>query len=231
MDEQRRQVPEWRKETRVGIIIAVSAVVLFGGMYAISQIVRSNNNISSTTGPMISLTTTSTTTNITTSGGEVVDPVYDPLAENLLKPFTVDTTIARYFYDMSDDEETRSNAIVEVPGKTNTYTKSVGVDYVYKESFSILASCSGTVISKSNDLIYGNIVVIEHASGIKTTYASLGEIKVNKGDEVNQGDVIGKSGTSTYTSGLGESLHFEICKGEKQYINPEKSYNQLVKSL
>ncbi len=229
MDEQRRQVPEWRKETRVGIIIAVSAVVLFGGMYAISQVVRGNNSYTtSLTQPTTNIVTPTTNT---ISGGEVVDPIYDPLNENLLKPFTVDTTIARYFYDMSDDEETRSNAIVEVPGKTNTYTKSVGVDYVYKESFSILASCSGTVISKSNDLIYGNIIVIEHASGIKTTYASLGEIKVNKGDEVRQGDVIGKSGTSTYTSGLGESLHFEICKGEKQYINPEKSYNLLVKSL
>lgn len=229
MDEQRRQVPEWRKETRVGIIIAVSAVVLFGGMYAISQVVRGNNSYTtSLTQPTTNIVTSTTNT---ISGGEVVDPIYDPLNENLLKPFTVDTTIARYFYDMSDDEETRSNAIVEVPGKTNTYTKSVGVDYVYKESFSILASCSGTVISKSNDLIYGNIIVIEHASGIKTTYASLGEIKVNKGDEVRQGDVIGKSGTSTYTSGLGESLHFEICKGEKQYINPEKSYNLLVKGL
>ena len=229
MDEQRKKVPEWRKETRVGIIIAVSAVLLFGGMYAISQIVRDNDMTTTMTGPTTNLTTPTVPT--TTSGGEVIDPIYDPLSESLLKPFTVDATVARYFYDMSDDEETRSNAIVEVPGKTNTYTKSVGVDYTYDESFPVLAACSGKVISKANDLVYGNIIVIEHASGIKTTYSSLSEINVNKGDEVRQGSVIGKAGTSTYTSGLGESLHFEVCKGDNQYINPEKSYNQLLKTL
>ena len=225
MDEQRR-VPEWKKETKVGIIIALSAVLLFGGMYLISRMTN-DNTVTSSTIPTTTLTTPMTTI---TTGGEVNEPLYDPLAESLEKPFSVNTTIARYFYDMSDDEETRSNAIVEVPGKVNTYTKSVGVDYIYDETFEIVASCSGKVISKSNDLVYGNVVIIEHDSGIRTSYSSLSEITVNKGEKVKQGQVIGKSGVSSYTNGLGQSLHFEIIKGE-QYINPEKSYNQLIKTL
>ena len=226
MEQQRKHMPEWRKETRVGIIIALSAVLLFGGMYLISSAMRDDNNTTS------SITNTTPTITVTTpSTGEVVDPVYDPLAENLIKPFIVDAQIGRYFYDMSDDEETRANAIVAVPGKTNTYTKSVGVDYVFTESFKIYASCSGKVISKSNDLVYGNVLIIEHPSGIRTIYASLSDIKVNKNDEIKQGDYLGVSGTSSYTNGFGESLHFEVLNSDNEYINPEKSYNLPLKTL
>ena len=99
------------------------------------------------------------------------------------------------------------------------------------ETFDIVAACSGKVVAKSNDSIYGNMLLIEHASGIQTLYCSLGEMKVNKGEEVSQGDVIATSGEATYTSGLGSSLHFEIIKNKDQRLNPEKVYKRLIKSL
>ena len=51
-----------------------------------------------------------------------------------------------------------------------------------------------------------------------------------EGQEVKQGDVIGKSGTSLYTTNLGESLHFEVVKNDK-HLNPEKIYTKSVESL
>lgn len=226
MEKDKKRTPEWRKEARVGLIISLSAVLLFGGMLAISS---ANRRPHTTSGGSFNTTTSSPGT--TSGGGEVIDPIYDPLTEVMNKPFLKDATIARYFYDMEDDLETRSKAIVEVPGKSNTYAKSLGVDYVMSDSFNIVAACSGKVIAKSNDTIYGNMLLIEHASGIQTLYCSLGEVKVNKGQEVVQGDVIATSGESTYTSGLGSSLHFEILKNKDQRLNPEKVYTQLIKSL
>jgi len=225
MEKDKKRTPEWRKEARVGLVISLSAVLLFGGMFAISSANRKPNT--STTGP-----STPTTSNPGTSGGgEVVEPIHDPLTEVMNKPFLKEVTIARYFYDMQDELEIRSKAIVEVPGKSNTYAKSLGVDYVLSDPFNVVAACSGKVIAKSNDSIYGNMLLIEHASGIQTLYCSLGEMKVNKGQEVSQGDVIGVSGESTYTSGLGSALHFEIVKEKDQRLNPEKVYTQLIKSL
>ncbi len=231
MDKQNKRVPEWRKEARVGLVISLSAVLLFGGMYAIAN--NSRHHTSSGNSGMSNIVVVPPSNDIPpiSTGGEVDNPIYDPMTEVMNKPFKVDASIARYFYDMTDDLETRSQAIVEVPGKTNTYTKSLGVDYVNKESYDVIAACSGTVIAKSNDSIYGNMLLIEHKSGIRTLYCSLGEMTVNKGAEVRQGDKIGTSGESTYTAGLGQSLHFEILKKDNSYVNPEKSYNQLVKGL
>ena len=73
------------------------------------------------------------------------------------------------------------------------------------------------------DSVYGNLLCIEHESGLKTIYSSLNSFNVSKGDTVEQGEVIGKSGESLFTSGLGNSLHFELMK-DGEYLNPEKSY-------
>ena len=133
--------------------------------------------------------------------------------------------------DLDDDVSLRSQSIIPVPNKPSTYMKSVGVDYVYEgKTFDIVASTSGKVINKSNDSVYGNMLVIKHESGLETIYASLGEIIVNQGDEIKQGDKIASSGQSLYTSGLGSSLHFEVMKGG-EYLNPEKSYTLDVKKL
>lgn len=227
MEKQNKKVPEWRKEAKVGLIVTLAAVIFFGGTFALANANRKHN-------PSTSITdsnTPSTSTDDPSNNSGVVNPIHDPLTEILQKPFSANTTIAHYYYDMTDDLKTREMAVVPVPGQVDTYQKSVGVDYVYTESFSILASCSGTVIEKANDSIYGNMLLIEHASGVRTLYCSLGEVNVNKGATVKQGDIIATSGESTYTSGLGQSLHFEVINTEEQHVNPEKSYTQLVKSL
>lgn len=224
MNKENR-TPEWKKEARVGLGISLCAVLLFGGMFAISSANRRPNTSSSISGD------TTPPISIDPSTGEVVVPAHDPLTEVMLKPYEGNATVARYFYDMEDDLDTRSKAIVEVPGKTNTYTKSLGVDYTMDTSFHIVASCSGKVIAKSNDSIYGNMLLIEHITGVQILYCSLGEVKVNKDQEVKQGDVIGSSGESTYTSGLGQSVHFEVFKDKDTRLNPEKIYNLLIKSL
>lgn len=86
------------------------------------------------------------------------------------------------------------------------------IDFKVAETDKVYAVLSGKVLSVEKDLINGNVVVIEHSNGLKTTYGSLGDdIKVKAGDKVSQGTVIGYGGTSaSKESDLGNHLHFEV---------------------
>ena len=55
---------------------------------------------------------------------------------------------------------------------------------------------------------YGNYIVIKHSNGTQTLYAHLSKVSVSVGDEVNTGEVIGKSGNTGRSTG--PHLHFEV---------------------
>ena len=207
----KNKVKNWPLEAKAGLLLTLSAAVIIGGTLIFGGRTASSEN-----------TDTNDINQNTSTDDEINAPVTEEI-EVLVKPFSVDASIAHYFYDMSDDLETRAKAIVQVPNKESTYMKSVGVDYCYTNQFDVVAATSGVVVERTTDSVYGNLLCIEHESGIKTIYSSLDSFNVSKGDSVSQGDIIGKSGKSLYTSGLGNSLHFELIK-DGTYLNPEKSY-------
>ena len=57
---------------------------------------------------------------------------------------------------------------------------------------------------------YGEYVVISHGSGNTTLYAHMSSRSVSVGDVVEQGDVIGITGSTGISSG--PHLHFEITE-------------------
>lgn len=60
---------------------------------------------------------------------------------------------------------------------------------------------------------YGNHVIVDHGNGLKTLYAHLQYPTVAVGDEVSQGEVLGKMGRSGNVRGrTGIHLHFEVHK-------------------
>ena len=81
----------------------------------------------------------------------------------------------------------------------------------------IYAAKSGTVIVSQYSSSYGNYVVISHGSGNTTLYGHMSSRKVEAGQYVNQGDVIGITGSTGHSTG--PHLHVEITENGVR-INP-----------
>jgi murein DD-endopeptidase MepM/ murein hydrolase activator NlpD len=82
-----------------------------------------------------------------------------------------------------------------------------GTDFRASIGTKVKAVLGGTVVEVGNTdkfpkcLSYGKWVLVKHNNGLSTLYAHLNLIKVNAGQEVNTGDVIGYSGNSGYSTG------------------------------
>ena len=98
-----------------------------------------------------------------------------------------------------------------------TYTLHTGTDFGTPHHCEILASASGEVTFAGVNGGYGNCVIIRHDLPIGTfytLYAHLSELRVNKGNLILQGEIIGLEGGSDTDPNPGTStghhLHFEI---------------------
>ena len=99
-------------------------------------------------------------------------------------------------------------------GSTNHKGTDIGrVGY----TSSVYASKAGTVIVSQYSRSYGNYVVISHGSGNTTLYAHMSSRKVSVGQYVNQGDVIGITGSTGNSTG--PHLHFEVTENGVR-VNP-----------
>ena len=85
---------------------------------------------------------------------------------------------------------------------------------VYKRqvyySSEVHAAKSGTVIVSQYSSSYGNYVVVSHGSGNTTLYAHMSSRSVSVGQWVDQGDVLGITGSTGISSG--PHLHFAITE-------------------
>lgn len=75
---------------------------------------------------------------------------------------------------------------------------------------------------------YGRTIVVRHHNGLETLYAHLHRFKVNVGDEVKAGQLIGLGGSSGNSTG--SHLHFE-CRYKGVAINPSQIINFKDKKL
>ena len=86
-----------------------------------------------------------------------------------------------------------------------------GVDIGCVMDQPIWAAKAGSVISAGWRNGYGNVIMIEHDGGIVTVYAHLNQILVSNGQSVNTGELIGKCGSTGWSTG--PHLHFETRVG------------------
>ncbi|MEH7387964.1 peptidoglycan DD-metalloendopeptidase family protein [Bacillus sp. JJ1521] len=146
-------------------------------------------------------------------------PVID---ENAIQVF-------REFYDAEASAEKQEAALVVY---NNIYSPNKGIDIVAKDgkAFEVVASLAGTVTRAEKDPLHGNVVEIEHTDGVVTMYQSLADLKVAKGDVVEQGEVLGMAGENQYDTEAAIHVHFEI-RNNGVAIDPIKYFGQSVTTL
>lgn len=92
-----------------------------------------------------------------------------------------------------------------------------GIDIGVPSGTSVKAARAGTVISAGWQNGYGYAVEIDHGNGIVTLYGHNSKLLVSKGDKVEAGDIIARSGSTGHSTG--PHVHFEVRKNGKA-VNP-----------
>jgi murein DD-endopeptidase MepM/ murein hydrolase activator NlpD len=83
-----------------------------------------------------------------------------------------------------------------------------GIDICAPYGYQVLASADGVVALMERRPDYGNLIIIDHGSGLTTRYAHLSGFMVSQGERVKRGQIIGlvgKTGRAT-----GPHLHYEV---------------------
>ena len=99
-----------------------------------------------------------------------------------------------------------------------------GVDFAGKLGSDVIAVASGVVVFSGRKDGYGNLVEIDHGNGVVTRYGHHDELKVEVGDFVKRGEVIGLMGNSGRSTG--PHVHLEVLR-DGRAVNPLKNIEGL----
>ncbi len=83
-----------------------------------------------------------------------------------------------------------------------------GLDFMAEVGTPIYAAASGIVTAAEKTPDYGNIVKLDHGSGVETRYAHASRILVKPGQRVEKGQIIAEIGNTGRSTGA--HLHFEV---------------------
>ena len=95
--------------------------------------------------------------------------------------------------------------------------RHAGLDIDGDTGDSVYAPANGRVVLAEYLHYTGNTIVIEHGGGLKSFLYHMDELSVNEGDMVTQGQIIGKVGTTGYSTGA--HMHYEV-RIANQSISP-----------
>jgi len=86
-----------------------------------------------------------------------------------------------------------------------------GVDFRAPAGTPVYAPAGGTVVLAEPLVVRGNVVIIDHGWGVLTGYWHLSTIEVQVGQQIAQGDMIGRVGNTGLSTGA--HLHWEMWVG------------------
>ena len=84
----------------------------------------------------------------------------------------------------------------------------MGLDFPSDVGTPIVAAAGGVVVNTDNHPAYGNMVDIDHGSGLVTRYAHASKLLVKNGDLVKRGQSVAQVGNTGRSTG--PHLHFEV---------------------
>jgi stage II sporulation protein Q len=132
--------------------------------------------------------------------------------------------IGKDFFDDNASKEEQQEALVQFDGAFHPH-KGIDIIPTNGQPFDVTAALDGKVVRVENDPLVGRLVEIEHPDNLVTVYQSLESVSVKPGDEVKQGQVIGKAGRNDFEKDAGPHLHFEV-RADGKAVDPEQYLNQ-----
>lgn len=222
-----------KKRSWVGFAIALAVCLVAIGGVGIATFVSSWPSDDDKSGTS-SISTTKTTQR-TQSVGQIVTNI----------PDTRTTTAAPTTKTTVDDQETNadlfilplSNMVLRDFSKSQpVYSPTMkdwrmhnGVDFQGQANQPVKALADGTVKSIiEKDLMWGEIVIIDHGNGFESKYCGVKVADIDEGDKVTVGKTIGVLADIPCEIQDGPHLHLEITvNGE--YINPVQAIGRDVK--
>ncbi len=129
--------------------------------------------------------------------------------------------------------------VTQLFGKTSSskrlYTSGThnGVDFRAPIGTPVFAALTGTVWATNLGAVqncqYGKWVLVKHPNGLATLYAHLSEIRVQKGNTVTTGQVVGFSGNTGYA--IGPHLHFGVYVADAVSFKNYTCWNKAVVNI
>ena len=104
---------------------------------------------------------------------------------------------------------------------TGKRTMHRGIDIANQPGVPVLSPARGVVSFAATSGGFGKMIVLDHGYDIRTRYGHLSELKVQVGDHVERGEIIGSIGNSGRSTG--PHLHYEVevngmCENPKNYM-------------
>jgi len=131
-----------------------------------------------------------------------------PVIENMIYPVSNRRITSNYGW--------REDPVNPIAGQMTFHR---AVDLAGKMGDPVKAALKGKVLHVDSNRNLGNFIILSHGE-YQTLYAHLSTVSVKDGEQVNQGQVIGKVGETGYTTG--PHLHFEVFRNGNRVnsINP-----------
>lgn len=97
----------------------------------------------------------------------------------------------------------------------------LAIDIANKEGTPVLASQDGKVVLADTMYLNGNMIILDHGLRVYSTYSHLSVVNVKPGEIVKRGQVIGKVGTTGFSTG--PHLHYAMLIGNT-FVNPNSFF-------
>ena len=94
----------------------------------------------------------------------------------------------------------------------------LALDIAAAEGTKIIAPAAGKVLLVGDFFYSGNYLILDHGFGLISSYSHMSEVNVKRNDYLEQGDVIGKVGSTGRVTG--PHLHWSVYLNNER-INPE----------
>lgn len=139
---------------------------------------------------------------------------------------TAQTVIDQNFTHLINTEEEviKTEKSIRLPLQNFTLTQGFyffhpGVDFAGTKGSPVYPIMVGTVTQVGQGrFAYGNYVIIDHGSGLKTLYAHLAKTEAISGEKVTKNSIIGLLGSTGWSTG--PHLHFQVWQ-EGKLVNPK----------